>query len=86
MGAVFNTLREPRNLAVIAKHAGIGTASVFDGARQAVAMRRAGVEHLEHLRSSVNLDLLFVPHQFGALHGLRTLTMIAQALADELGV
>ena len=82
----FEELSDPDHLRMIASVAGPGTASVMAGARQAVTMRRTRVEHLELLRSSVDLDLFYVPYQFGTLHGVRALTMIAQALADEIGL
>ena len=82
----FRELAMPAVRRIVEDRIGQGTRAVFDGARQAVAMRRSRSEHLDHLRANVDLDLLFVPHQFGALHGVRTLSVIAQALADEIGL
>ena len=82
----FRELAMPAVQRIVEDRIGQGTRAVFDGARQAVAMRRSRSEHLDHLRANVDLDLLFVPHQFGALHGVRTLSVIAQALADEIGL
>ena len=59
--------------------------AVLRGARLAVEMRRTRAEHLKELRAAVDLPLLYVPYQFTSTHGLRTTTVIARALADELG-
>lgn len=59
--------------------------AVLRGARLAVEMRRTRAEHIEELRAVVDLPLLYIPYQFTSTHGLRTTTVIAQALADELG-
>ena len=82
----FIELCEPDALRALGAVAGVGVEAVVAGARQAVTMRRSRVEHLEALRDRIDLPLLYVPHQFGSLHGVRTLTIIAEALADELGV
>ncbi len=49
-------------------------------------MRRTGATHLEHLRRSVDLPLLYVPYLFVRAHGLRVTRMVADALGAELGL
>jgi anion-transporting ArsA/GET3 family ATPase len=83
---VFDALRAPDVAALVADRAGSGTTAVLDGARLAVAMRRARAEHLEHLRSNVSEPLLYVPYQFTRSHGLRTTRVIADAIGEELGL
>ncbi len=82
----FDAMREPAATKQLVAAAGTGTTAVFDGARLAVGMRRTRAAHLEALRAAVDLPLLYVPYQFTRTHGLRTTTVIAQALADELGL
>ena len=79
-------MRDARVMQHLIDECGDGIVSLFKGARQAVTMRRSRVEHLDNLRANVDAELLFVPHQFGALHGLRTLTQLAQALSEEMGL
>ncbi len=84
--ATFEALRAPDVVARLAAETGAGIADVLDGARLAVELRRARAEHLDRLRETVALPLLYVPYQFGAGEGIRTTRRIADALADELGL
>ena len=43
---------------------GGGATDVLDAARLAVSLRRTGATHLELLRQSVDLPLLYVPYLF----------------------
>ena len=65
---------------------GAGATEVLDAARLAVSLRRTRAAHLEHLRQSVDLPLLYVPYLFVRAHGLRVTRMVADALGAELGL
>lgn len=99
--ACFDTMRRPEVVAAIARALGTPTGSfpaslaergatrgvddVLAGARLAVMLRRARVEHLDDLRRAVDLPLLYLPYQFGGLSGVRMVRVLAQALGEELG-
>ena len=83
--AVFEALANGPVAARLEEAAGPGTAGVLDAARLAVAMRRSRVVHLDALRRSVDLPLVYVPHLFVRDHGLRVTRMVADALDAELG-
>jgi len=83
--AVFEALANGPVAARLEEAAGPGTAGVLDAARLAVAMRRSRVVHLDALRRSVDLPLVYVPYLFVRDHGLRVTRMVAEALDAELG-
>ena len=83
---VFDALREPGAVAVIAARSGPGAAVVLDGARLAVSLRRSRAVYLQDLHDAVDLPLLYVPYQFVRAHGLRVTSMVAEALGEELGL
>ena len=62
--------------------------TVVDAARITEARRRVGAEHLERLRSSVPADVpvLYVPELFTRATSRRVVTLVADALAEELDV
>jgi anion-transporting ArsA/GET3 family ATPase len=82
----FAALRTPTAQAVLSARAGAGATAVLDAARLAVSLRRTRAAHLEHLRESVDLPLLYVPYLFVRAHGLRVTRMVADALGQELGL
>jgi len=82
----FDALREPQTGGLLTARVGRGATDVLDAARLAVSMRRTGATHLEHLRRSVDLPLLYVPYLFVRAHGLRVTRMVADALGAELGL
>ena len=83
--AVFDALATgPAHTALVGA-AGPGVDGVIDGARLAVAMRRARLTHLDALRRAVDLPLLLVGYLFVRDHGLRVTRMVAEALDAELG-
>jgi anion-transporting ArsA/GET3 family ATPase len=82
----FEALRVPAALDVLEARAGPGATAVLDAARLAVSLRRTRAVHLEHLQSAVDLPLVYVPYLFVRAHGLRVTRMVADALAQELGV
>jgi anion-transporting ArsA/GET3 family ATPase len=81
----FEALREPEAIALLTERAGRGAVEVLDAARLAVSLRRTRAEHLEELRATVELPLLYVPYLFVRDHGLRVTRMVADALGAELG-
>jgi anion-transporting ArsA/GET3 family ATPase len=82
----FEALREPEATERLIAHAGSGSVAVLDAARLAVSLRRTRATHLEELRATVNLPLLYVPYLFVRDHGLRVTRMVADALGAELGL
>ena len=66
-------------------HAGAVPIEVLDAARLAVSLRRTRATHLDELRDTVALPLLYVPYLFVRDHGLRVTRMVADALGAELG-
>jgi anion-transporting ArsA/GET3 family ATPase len=82
----FAALRTERASAILTEHAGAGATAVLDAARLAVSLRRTRAVHLEHLRTTVDLPLLYVPYLFVRAHGLRVTRMVADALGEELGL
>jgi anion-transporting ArsA/GET3 family ATPase len=62
-------------------------ATVFAAAELAQARANVGIGHLQRLRAEVAPDvpLLLVPELFTRASGRRVVTLVAQALAEELG-
>jgi anion-transporting ArsA/GET3 family ATPase len=82
----FEALREPAAAELLTARAGAGSVAVLDAARLAVSLRRTRATHLEELRTTVDLPLLYVPYLFVRDHGLRVTRMVADALGAELGL
>jgi anion-transporting ArsA/GET3 family ATPase len=82
----FEAMREPAAMGALAKVAGSGVGSVLEAAELAVNLRRTRAAHLEGLRDTVDLPLLYLPELFVRLHGLRVTRMVAEALGQELGL
>jgi len=83
---VFEALREPGPTEALAAQAGPGAPTVLEAARLAVSLRRSRAPHLARLRETVELPTLFLPYLFVRDAGLRVTRMLADALADELGL
>lgn len=83
---VFEALRKPDAVGVLAEHVGAGAAAVLDGARLAVALRRTRAGYLQQLLDRVDLPVLYLPYLFVRTHGLRVTSMVAEALGEELGL
>jgi anion-transporting ArsA/GET3 family ATPase len=68
--------------------AGPGVRQVVLAAQLTEARRRVGGRHLERLRSALPADLpiLYVPELFTRAPGRRVVTLVAEALGDELDV
>lgn len=86
-GEVFEALMEPPAQAALAAAAGPKVATVFQAASLAQARRAGAVGYLDRLRSEVSLDvaLLLVPELFTRSGGRRVVSLMADALHEELG-
>jgi anion-transporting ArsA/GET3 family ATPase len=84
--ATFEALRADDASAVLTSRVGSGATAVLDAARLAVSLRRTRAVHLAELRQAVELPMLYVPYLFVRDQGLRVTKMIADALAQELGL
>ena len=84
--ATFEALRGDDASAVLTSRVGSGTTAVLDAARLAVSLRRTRAVHLAELRQAVELPMLYLPYLFVRDQGLRVTKMVADALAQELGL
>ena len=84
---IFEQLRAHEVEEVLSERAGGSVATILEGARLAVTMRRTRAGHLEHLQAGLPPDLpvLLLPFLFTRTHGMRTTRQMAQALGEELG-
>ena len=84
--AVFEALREPGAAEQLAARVGAGAPAVLEGARLAVTLRRTRAAHLQRLRDSTDLPLMYLPYLFTRSHGMRVTRMIAESLGEEMGL
>jgi anion-transporting ArsA/GET3 family ATPase len=82
----FDALRRPEATAVLAERAGAGATAVLEAARLAVSLRRTRAVHLTRLRETVDLPMVYLPYLFVRDAGLRVTRMVAENLAEELGL
>ena len=82
----FEALRDDEAGRVLTKRVGPGSTAVLDAARLAVSLRRTRVAHLAELREAVELPMLYLPYLFVRDQGLRVTKMVADSLAQELGL
>jgi anion-transporting ArsA/GET3 family ATPase len=82
----FEALRDDEAGAVLTARGGPGSTAVLDAARLAVSLRRTRVAHLAELRQAVELPMLYLPYLFVRDQGLRVTKMVADSLAQELGL
>jgi anion-transporting ArsA/GET3 family ATPase len=82
----FEALRANEAGAVLTARVGTGSTAVLDAARLAVSLRRTRVAHLAELRQAVELPMLYLPYLFVRDQGLRVTKMVADSLAQELGL
>ena len=82
----FEALRGDEASAVLSSRVGSGTTAVLDAARLAVSLRRTRAVHLAELREAVELPMLYLPYLFVRDQGLRVTKMVADSLAQELGL
>ena len=64
--------------------AGKNVRAVLDAARITESRRRVGSEHLGRLREQTDLPMLMVPELFTRATGRRVVSLVAEALAEEL--
>lgn len=79
---IVDRLPEAERLLVDA--AGKNVRAVLDAARITEARRRIGGEHLARLRDHTDLPMLMVPELFTRATGRRVVSLVADALAEEL--
>src|SRR6266540_1916726 len=82
----FAALRDDDARAVLTDRVGEGGTAVLEAARLAVSLRRTRAVHLSEMREAVELPMLYVPYLFVRDQGLRVTKMVADALAQELGL
>jgi anion-transporting ArsA/GET3 family ATPase len=84
---VFTALMEPAAQAHLATAAGPKVATVFQAAALAQARREGAAGYLARLREGVaaNVPLLLVPELFTRSGGRRVVSLLADALHEELG-
>jgi anion-transporting ArsA/GET3 family ATPase len=84
---VFRSLLEPSALARIVAAVGPKVTTVFAAASLAQARREVAVSNLGRLRDGVpaEVPLLLVPELFTRAGGRRVVSLLADALHDELG-
>ncbi len=82
----FEGLRRPEVTERLAEPAGPGATAVLEAARLAVALRRTRAGHISRLRETIDLPMLYLPYLFVRDAGLRVTRMVADALAEELGL
>lgn len=85
--AVFRSLLAPAAQATIAAAVGPKVATVFSAASLAQARREVAVSNLARLRDGVpaEVPLVLVPELFTRSGGRRVVSLLADALHDELG-
>jgi anion-transporting ArsA/GET3 family ATPase len=84
--STFEALRGDDASAVLTSRVGSGSTAVLDAARLAVSLRRTRAVHLAELREAVELPMLYLPYLFVRDQGLRVTKMVADSLAQELGL
>jgi anion-transporting ArsA/GET3 family ATPase len=82
----FEELRDDDASALITERVGPGATAVLEAARLAVSLRRTRAAHLAELREAVELPMLYLPYLFVRDQGLRVTKMLADSLAQELGL
>ena len=84
--------RLPEVLDLLVHDAGDAVAAVLDAASLTEARRRTGAAHLDRLRRTLDardlasLPIVTVPELFVRSHGPRVVTLVAEALSDELDI
>jgi len=88
---VFDRLFEPEAVALLVGAAGKPVTAVMEAARMNESRRRVGAAHLERLRDAIeseperrDLSLIYIPELFTRATGRRVVSLVANALAEEL--
>ena len=82
----FEAIRGDEPRALLTERVGPGVTAVLEAARLAVSLRRTRATHLAELREAVELPMVYLPYLFVRDEGLRVTKMIADSLAQELGL
>jgi anion-transporting ArsA/GET3 family ATPase len=82
----FEAIRGDEPRAALTERVGPGVTAVLEAARLAVSLRRTRAAHLAELREAVELSMLYLPYLFVRDQGLRVTKMVADSLAQELGL
>lgn len=86
---LFERLGRGAALSRLRAEAGPAVEAVFDGARLATRLRRAGAAHLDRLREALEVaggvPLVYLPQLFARPYGARATRVLADALGEELG-
>ena len=83
---VFDALDEPGPRAALAERVGAKVGVVLDAAAQHEARRRVGAGHLDRLRESIDgTPVVIVPELFTRAAGRRVVSLLAQAISEEIG-
>jgi anion-transporting ArsA/GET3 family ATPase len=82
----FEAIRGDEPRALLTERVGPGVTAVLEAARLAVSLRRTRAAHLAELREAVELPTLYLPYLFVRDEGLRVTKMLADSLAQELGL
>jgi anion-transporting ArsA/GET3 family ATPase len=85
--AVFDALLAPEPQAMLAEAAGARVATVFEAATLAQARRAIATDHLAKLTAALpsSVPTLLVPELFTKASGRRVVSLVADALDQELG-
>lgn len=83
---VFQDLNSAAVRAQIVAIAGAKVTTVLDAAALTEARRHVGAEHLDRLRTSLGpgVPLLIIPELFTRASGRRVVSLVAQAISDEI--
>jgi anion-transporting ArsA/GET3 family ATPase len=82
----FEAIRGDEPRAQLTERVGPGATAVLEAARLAVSLRRTRAVHLAELREAVELPMVYLPYLFVRDEGLRVTKMVADSLAQELGL
>ncbi|MCU1398831.1 MAG: putative anion transporting ATPase [Acidimicrobiales bacterium] len=89
--SVFDQLFTPLAQRALVAAAGRAVTDVMDAARMNESRRRIGDGHLDHLREALAAGpgsppaMLYIPELFTRATGRRVVTLVAEALGEELG-
>ncbi len=83
---VFDQLFGPKPQELLVKAAGKNVIDVMEAARMNESRRRVGAGHLDRLRDELDADvnMLYVPELFTRATGRRVVSLVADALREEL--
>jgi anion-transporting ArsA/GET3 family ATPase len=85
---IFDGLAQPARVKELSELVGGDVAPVMEAAQLAVTLRRTRASYIADLRQHLPSDLpmLYIPYLFSRSYGLRSINMVAEHLAEELGL